>query len=648
MHFSAKELTRLSEGTTSLGERLQGAWTATGGHDPAAARRLARWRQIAGADQPRQLAAMLRPVGRESMTDAELLALLGPLQRRADDPLPEWTRYLDRIVAGVGRTFADARPVFTRGGSSIPYEHLYWPIAAFAWNEVVDRYAPAGSLLAEKAQRALQRYLVRRIAHAASAAIHPIFLAHKSFEASAMRHFLFAALATDSSSSGTARFYASFVAEQGADGLRSLFTRLPVVARLVATVTRLWVDFVGEFLRRLEADQRELLTLLGDCHNSGQVCSVEAGISDPHHDGRSVLILGFHGGRRLVYKPRPLEIDYAFYRLVAEINERHPKPGLGVLNVLDRGEYGWGEFARHAPCSDRRAAKRYYRRAGSLACLVHWLRGIDFHRENVVAAGEHPILVDLECLAHPLRLDEAVAAGGDPESVLAYSVLRTGLLPMWQSRGAEGSPYDNCGLNGPVRRRSFLPLRRWEKINTDAMNWTEKAQWHHHAGHRPVLDRRRLTITSFEDDVLTGYREMTAVLESSGGAKLSAVRDEVFAATRRRIKRPTLVYGLVLRRSLEPAALVEGVDRSIELMALPYANDDPDWIEEVKSLEKLDVPYFRYPTGIKSPLPGINAAPTTSRLICQEQTLKAAVRRETWLEEGRIVLRAYRRSGARR
>lgn len=637
MHFSAHELSTMVERATSLGERLADGWCSSAIQDPIALRRLDRWRHLAGEGQPQQLAALLGSSGREPIPDSVLLGSLGSASGTTDHPLPEWADLLNSISAHIARTFKDhAGPHGAHGTGSIPYEHLYWPVAGFAWGRVAGRHPSAESLLGGKARRGLQGYLLQRMAGIASLCLHPLFLAHKSFASSGMMQLLFGGGSPSTGSGSAARLYASFVAELGEDGLRPLFTRFPVVARLAATVTLGWINFVGEFLQRLHADRGELERSFGIRAVPGCLRAVKAGVSDPHHGGSTVLILEFSGGQRLVYKPRPLAIDRAFYRLVREINERLPGLDLGVLKVLDRDGYGWVEFARRAPCSDKMAARRYHRRAGFLAYLVHWLQGIDFHRENVVAAGEHPMLVDLECLAHPLRLDETASINNMSASALSRSVLRTGLLPMWQSRVVDGALYDNSGFNGPVSRKSFLPVLRWERNNTDAMGWVHKAWHHRHRNHRPVLDGRLLSITTFERDVLVGYRAAAALLEGPGGSELCPCRRDIYEADARRIKRPTLVYGLLMRQSLEPAVLSEGVDRSIELMGLSCAAQDQDWTEEISSLERLDVPYFRYAKGSKI-LPGdARTVPSEVSSDHQESVVKSAVRRRVKLEEGKI------------
>ena len=63
--------------------------------------------------------------------------------------------------------------------------------------------------------------------------------------------------------------------------------------------------------------------------------------------------------------------------------------------------------------------------------MLYALEATDFHSENLIAAGEHPVLVDLESLFHPLR-GGADLTGPDHPAVraMADSVLVPACCPM--------------------------------------------------------------------------------------------------------------------------------------------------------------------------------------------------------------------------
>jgi len=128
---------------------------------------------------------------------------------------------------------------------------------------------------------------------------------------------------------------------------------------------------------------------------------VEAGLGDRHRRGRSVLLVEFSSGLRLLHKPKPLAVDVHFQQLLTWLNDRGADPPLQPITVVDRGEYGWSEFVTRHSCSSYDQVMRFYERQGEYLALLYALDATDFHNENLIAAGEHPVLVDLEALFHP-------------------------------------------------------------------------------------------------------------------------------------------------------------------------------------------------------------------------------------------------------
>src|SRR5262249_52449852 len=164
-------------------------------------------------------------------------------------------------------------------------------------------------------------------------------------------------------------------------------------------------------------------------------------LSDPHRQGRSVFRLTFvdaAGDARpspapssVFYKPRSLKADAQFQAVLAACNEESREgalalrglryadhggrgeafPEFRLLGVLDCGDHGWVEAIAPGPCVTVEEARRFYLRQGGFLALLHVLAGADMHAENVIACGEHPMLVDLEMLLHP-PVEAAPAATG--------------------------------------------------------------------------------------------------------------------------------------------------------------------------------------------------------------------------------------------
>ncbi len=237
------------------------------------------------------------------------------------------------------------------------------------------------------------------------------------------------ALEVESAAYGALHPHGDFTEWMGRGGLLDLLERLPVLAGLVETVVEQWAAAAAELLERLAADRRLLRRELAGGAPLGRVTSVEWGLSDPHREGRTVAVVEFASGLRVVYKPRGLGIDAAWQRLLAWLGERDPACRLRTLRVLDRGTHGWMEWAE--PTGPLEEAG-YHERLGALLCLAYVFGGGDLHPGNVLRCGADPVLVDAEVM-----LGAPPAHPADPSAVQRAawaSVVRTHLLPGWRAR----------------------------------------------------------------------------------------------------------------------------------------------------------------------------------------------------------------------
>lgn len=213
------------------------------------------------------------------------------------------------------------------------------------------------------------------------------------------------------------------------DGLAALFTEYPVLARVLAVATAQSVTAGVEVLARFAADRAAIVAELLDGTDPGPVVAVDPALGDRHHAGRSVMAVRFADGRAVIYKPRSQAAHALFSELIGWINQRVPDAGLPTPAAVLRPGYGWLEFVAGDPLPSADAAAAFYRREGILLALLYATHASDMHRENVIASGAVPVVVDVETLFHP-ALPVLSTTGGDPAGeALADSVHRAALLP---------------------------------------------------------------------------------------------------------------------------------------------------------------------------------------------------------------------------
>src|SRR5215213_5012728 len=92
-----------------------------------------------------------------------------------------------------------------------------------------------------------------------------------------------------------------------------------------------WSDFLREFLTHLAADWEAIRATFADGEDPGPLAEVDAGKGDRHRQGRSVLLLRFASGLRLLYKPKPLAVDVHFQQLLGWLNQCGAEPPLRPL-----------------------------------------------------------------------------------------------------------------------------------------------------------------------------------------------------------------------------------------------------------------------------------------------------------------------------
>ena len=180
-----------------------------------------------------------------------------------------------------------------------------------------------------------------------------------------------------------------------------VYNAFPVLGRLMALLFHNWCRGVTGFLERLDNDWDELAGLFfaGKCPQALTNVRAPAG-ADFHGGGQQVLLLTFQTGSRLVYKPRNLRLGAAFLELQAEIERLSGLTSHRRL-MLTRDEYTWDQFLLPQECTGEPQVKAFYHHLGVLARLTELLNSRDLHRDNLLAVGEFPVVIDLETLVQP-------------------------------------------------------------------------------------------------------------------------------------------------------------------------------------------------------------------------------------------------------
>ncbi len=344
----------------------------------------------------------------------------------------------------------------------------------------------------------------------------------------------------------------------------SFLQEYPVLARQLTIAINQWVSVSLEFLKHLSSDWETIRSTFTPDQDPGMLTEMSGGEGDSHRDGRSVVIAKFSSGFRVVYKPRSMSLDIHFQNLLNWINERGDHPPFRTLQILDRGSYGWVEFIEAQSCTSEAEIQRFYERQGGYLALLYALEAVDFHHENLIAAGEHPILLDLEALFHPrvggLDLKQADQLAN---STLSYSVYGIGLLPnrAWSTNESEG--VDISGLGTAEGQLTPHRVPRWEGVGTDEMKLTRKQIEMSGTQNQPTLHDEKVDVLNYAEAIASGFTNLYRLLLehrdellTENGPLASFAKDTV-----RVIVRATLTYAMLLSESFHPDVLRNALDR---------------------------------------------------------------------------------------
>jgi type 2 lantibiotic biosynthesis protein LanM len=511
--------------------------------------------------------------------------------------LPVWTETLrtaleidwETVDADASRCLDAEKP--------IPFEEVYLPFVCVARLKLIAQAGTNRELLSSAVGGSLERQLLLRLASICTQSLEIEFSLFK-----ALKQSTFSLLWGQGAISNT--HYQTFVNDLKTGKLLSFFQKYSVLARLVATAVDMWVEEKAEFLQRLASD----LPIIKETFQQepDQIVDIRLNLSDFHHQGRSVIAFSFASGLKLVYKPRSLGLEAAYFQLLDWCDRQEVLLPFKIAKVIDCKTYGWMEYVEHLPCADAAAAQRYYQRAGMVLCLLYMLQATDFHQENLIASGEHPILIDLETILQPVaceidsKIEQVGGAQYEANQQFFDSVLRTGLLPRWEF-AAGGKAEDISGLGG-VGEGVYIRQQKWQNINTDSMVLKYETEILPAAANTLSLNGIVLSPNDYVNEIVDGFRQMYQFLSERREVLLA--NDSPLAVFERQkvrfLFRNSQVYGDVLNKSLNPKYLQYGVDRSIQLdvlsRALLVADDKPAvWLLlglELHALEQMDIPYF--------------------------------------------------------
>ncbi|MBU7440915.1 type 2 lanthipeptide synthetase LanM [Paraburkholderia fungorum] len=358
-------------------------------------------------------------------------------------------------------------------------------------------------------------------------------------------------------------------------------TARPYLARALSERVVLSCIAINLLLARLCADQKSICREFSiDEDALRTISSVEVGCGDFHGSGKSVAIVEFSNGQKVVYKPRSGRPLLWIKHLNNVVFDGHSERG-GIVfpKSLDREEYAWEEFVDHVTCNTETEIESFYFGVGRLLALSQLARLGDLHGENIVARGAFAVPIDLEVIGVPVH-----QPGGKRSNLVPRAwtpVTASGLLPVLQRTVA-----------GTTRVESTFFSNHPDCEGQDLCT--------------PMLMGNAAPIENYELQVIEGYvqssNHISAVYFST---RVQEALDRVQSASPRFVARPTSLYANIRQEATRAAQKQDTADvqaslaSHLKLDSLTSVAQIQICREEIWALTHWDIPIFTFEEAFK-------------------------------------------------
>jgi len=610
MRLTTEELKSIAAAAAFIDERIAGDVVAkkySEADNTENNELMARWKILISPD--------MNPVifdRRIALTKKELSEILPLLENPAYNDkktLPAWTLTLEeffKLLPGSYENFIAALPAGTLfSDSDEPFQHAWAPWLKLCHNIFKTEAGTRQTLVSEKAISSWLKYMLAFLNKNFALCLISAF--------DLVRYNDFGFFSIPSATSlpeGSKTHYDNFSQNLLNGGWLEILKRYPVAARLISTFCRQQALYFAETLKNLEKDIEKIRRTLNRGINPGIVKDIEAGLSDFHNGGKSVIKFEFESGLIVFYKPRSGGVDFLWADLLRWVEEKMRGSKFRTPVHVEGEGCCWAENILNTPLDKAEDAASFYYKAGSILALTYILGGTDFHQENLIASGDDPILIDLETLLRPL-VKQFSHAKMPPEerelftSLEGDSVLRTCMLPLWSPISKEISR--DYGALTPDDNAAYS-VQEWLDINTDRMRRGRIDRKTNPSPNVAHFNGTLVSVIKHKSDIIKGFEDTYRLIMNSrddflsDGGPLKKFHCEI---PMRYLPRQSQVYGDMISRLRSPGLMRDGAAYSIEIEGLARAfinNEDVERIEaiwrvfeaEKNSLLFLNIPLFEF------------------------------------------------------
>lgn len=323
-----------------------------------------------------------------------------------------------------------------------------------------------------------------------------------------------------------------------------------------------------------------------------ELIEIQLSTGDSHQQANAVAILVF-GNKKVVYKPRNLELSLSFERFLDWCTENSNLLDLRFPKGIYKKEYSYNAFIEKKNCADSESVEKFYTRYGYLVAICYLLGINDLHMENIIAEGEYPIIIDIETMFQPhLMFENESVFSKITHHLQLDSVMNSSLLPKNLNIGIK-KEVELSALNGKEVKTSskiFGPTG----INTDQFHFEQQEAYFKGGNNIPQNNQdEEVDFQEYRLKILEAFQDfMTFVMERK--QEFIQLLDVFKGKKIRVLTKGTEQYAMMLRYASHPNYNSEMKYRERLMMnawAYPY-RDKRIVSSEVRDLIFNDIPIF--------------------------------------------------------
>lgn len=181
------------------------------------------------------------------------------------------------------------------------------------------------------------------------------------------------------------------------NGIHVFFESYPGLIYPLMNLFRKTVKNFSKIITSYVHDYKNFNSL--NIYEEDKITDLFLNIGDKHNDGQQVALLYFKN-KKIIYKPSKGENYQIYHDILNKWNKqvKQKSYSIKIPHIIYKSDHLWMEYISYQPSDSISGMNLFYKKMGIQLSIIYALNGCDFHKENIIAFGNEPCFIDLECL----------------------------------------------------------------------------------------------------------------------------------------------------------------------------------------------------------------------------------------------------------